>query len=581
MLQINGITSCVVNKATIDNKEVLCGYYVTSEDISENSVKEFLRKSLPQYMIPTYIIKLDKMPYTINRKIDRKALPLPNNMPTTKKEVSTNINELDSNEEKLAEIWKKILKLDRISINDNFFDIGGDSISAIDMQIEALKYGMNFEYADIFNFPTIKALAHKIPVIKDNFIEEYNYSKVDDVLSRNNFNNFKSISKINPGNILITGGTGYLGSHIIYEFLKENQGDIYCLIRQKNNVNTRYRLLQSLRFYFGDKYVDKISDRIKVVSGDITLGSSFGLDRKDLSSIVKNVSTIINSGALVKHFGQKQEFENINVTGTENIIEFCKKYGKRLMHISTISVSGNGEKEEAVVETSENINNKKLFSETDLYIGQNIKGIYTTTKFKAEIKVLEAIYDGLDAQVLRLGNITNRYSDGVFQMNAPDNAFAKRIKSFIEMGAFPRYTLAHDFELTPVDLASNAIIKILNHKSDCNMFHIRNTKLMPLRLFLDTLLALGIDILPVSNQMMTDIITGILEDDKRKDIVSGIIQDLDKDKILVYTSNIRLNSDFTENYLKNVGFRWKKIDKNYIIKYMNYFKKIGFIEFGK
>lgn len=579
MLAINGITSCVVNKATVGNKEVLCGYYVTDENISENKVKEFLRKSLPQYMIPTYIIKLDKMPYTINRKIDRKALPLPEMAPTISNKSVIDIGKLDSNEEKLIQIWKKILKVDTISITDNFFDIGGDSISAIDMQIEALKYGLNFEYGDIFNFPTIKELSHKLPKIKDDFIEKYDYSKVNKVLARNTIKNMKLTTKMNPGNVLVIGGTGYLGSHIIHEFLNQNSEDVYCLIRPKNKVSPRYRLLQSLRFYFGDEYVDKVSDRIKVIAGDITSGSSFGLNRRDLLAVAKNVSTIINSGALVKHFGLRKEFEDINVTGTKNVIEFCKVYGKRLLHISTISVSGNGEKEEAVVETAENINDKKIFSENDLYIGQDIKGIYTTTKFRAEVAVLEAIYDGLDAQILRLGNITNRYNDGAFQRNTDDNAFAKRIKSFIDIGAFPKYTLAHKFEFTPVDLCASAIIKIVNHKSDCNMFHIRNNKLLDLPILYNTLLALGVDILPVSDRLLSDIITGILNDDERKDIVSGIVQDLNKEKILVYTSNIRLNSEFTENYLKNIGFRWKKIDKNYIIKYINYFKKIGYINF--
>ncbi len=381
------------------------------------------------------------------------------------------------------------------------------------------------------------------------------------------------------GNILVIGGTGYLGSHIIYEFLNQNSGDVYCLIRNKNNVAPRYRLLQSLRFYFGNDFVSKVSDRIIVVSGDFTVDANLGLSNNELKPVIKNISTVVNSGALVKHFGQKEEFEAINVTGTENVIKFCTKYGKRLLHVSTVSVSGNGEKEENVIETVDNVNNKKIFTENDLYIGQKISSIYSITKFKAEIAVLEAIYDGLDGAIVRLGNITSRYSDGAFQQNANDNAFAKRIKSFIEIGAVPKYTLAHEIELTPVDLASNAILKILNHKSDCNMFHIFNPKLLSIPVLIDTMSALGMELLPVSNQMMTDIITGILEDDKRKDIVSGIIHDLDKDKLLIYTSNIRLNCEFTENYLKNIGFHWKKIDKNYIIKYMNYLKKIGFINF--
>ena len=209
MSQIEGVTSSVVNKIELDGKEVLCGYYVANQDVDENEVKEFLRNSLPPYMIPTYIIRLDEMPYSINRKIDRKALPLPNInnhiqskqviqkiVPHETKIVSNN-NNLSSNEEQLLEIWKNILKTDDISIDDNFFDIGGDSIAAIDMQIEALKYGFNFEYADIFNFPTIRQLSDKLPVEVDNFIEEYDYSKVNDVLSRNTSANFKTISKIN------------------------------------------------------------------------------------------------------------------------------------------------------------------------------------------------------------------------------------------------------------------------------------------------------------------------------------------------------------------------------------------------
>lgn len=91
----------------------------------------------------------------------------------------------------------------------------------------------------------------------------------------------------------------------------------------------------------------------------------------------------------------------------------CKKNNKRLIHASTISISGFGEKEELATTPEEE--GSKLFTEHNLYVGQSIKGIYSTTKYKAEISVLEAIEDELDAQIVRIGNITNRYSDGMFQ----------------------------------------------------------------------------------------------------------------------------------------------------------------------
>ena len=576
MLNVEGITSAVVNKIEIDGKEYLCGYYVCNNEIREENVREFLRQKLPAYMVPTYFVRLEKMPYTINRKIDRKALPMPGlNQPVLNSKV--NIEQLSSNEEKLLQIWKNILKIEDISINDNFFDIGGDSVSAINMQIEAVKYGLDFEYSDIFMHPTIKELSEKANRFDEEFIKKYNYNKLTDVLNKNTVNNLKALKKIKVNNILLIGVTGYLGAHILDSFMKNNTGNIYCLIRPKNSINIEKRLKDTLQFYFGNKYSDEFNKRIHVVTGDI-VDDNIGLSDKDYNFLASNIDVVINSGALVKHFGIKQKFEEINVGGTKNVIDFCTKTKKRLLHISTVSISGNGEKEESVVETPENINDKKIFRETDIYVGQNIKGVYSTTKFKAELLVLEAIYNGLDAQILRMGNITNRYSDGLFQKNVDENAFAKRVKSFIDIGAFPRYLLQHAMELTPVDLASDAVVKILNSKSACNVFHIYDTKLLPIKLLFNTMSEkLNIDILPVSDLMMKDILTGILADNDRKDILSGIIYDLDDNKNLIYTSNIRLNCNFTEKYLKKLGFRWKNIDKEYIIKYINYLKQIKFI----
>lgn len=576
MLNIEGVTSAVVNKIEIDGNEFLCGYYVTDNNVEETLVRDTLRKALPPYMVPTYFVKLEQMPYTINRKIDRKALPMPEpNKPVVNSKV--NIEELNSSEEKLLQIWKNILKIEDISITDNFFDIGGDSVAAISMQIEAVKYGLDFEYSDIFTHPTIKELSKKSNRSDEEFIKNYDYKKLKEVLSRNTVDNLKTIKKAKIKNVLLIGATGYLGAHIVDAFMKNNKGTIYCLVRPKNSINIDKRLKDTLKFYFGDKYKKEFSNRIKVIHGDI-VEENLGLSNKDYAMLSENIDAVINSGALVKHFGIKKKFEEINVNGTQNVIDFCKKTKKRLLHVSTISISGNGEKEETVVETPENINKKKMFRETNIYVGQDIKGVYSTTKFRAELLVLEAILDGLDAQILRMGNITNRYSDGVFQMNADENAFAKRIKSFIEINAFPKYLLPHSIELTPVDLATDAIMKILNHKSKCNVFHIYNTKLLPIKLLMDTLNNdLDIELLAVNDVMMKDILTGILADNDRKDILSGIIYDLDENKNLIYTSNVRLLCNFTEKYLNKLGFKWKKIDKEYIIRYIDYLRKINFI----
>ena len=576
MLKMPGVTSAIVNKVSLDGKESLCGYYVADNNLAENIVKENLRKFLPPYMVPTYIIKLDKMPYTINRKIDRKALPLP--IVNRFASATVDIRSLNSNEEKLLEIWKNILKTDKISVDDNFFDIGGDSILAINMQIEALKYGLEFEYADIFNFPTIRQLSKKLPSPEEHFMANYDYSKINNLLQANSIDNLDKIEKYSFRNALIIGSTGYLGAHILHSFLVHESGTAYCLIRPKSNMSPEDRIISYLNFYFGEDFYNNYKDRIKVVAGDL-VKENLGLSESDYNEIVSNVDVVINSGAIVKHFGLKKEFEDINVKGTQYIVDLCKKNHKRLIHASTISISGFGEKEELTTTPEEE--GSKLFTEHDLYVGQSIKGIYSTTKYKAEISVLEAIEDGLDAQIVRIGNITNRYSDGMFQKNIKDNAFVRRLKSFIEIGAFPKETLKHALEFTPVDLCADAIIKILEYSSPCNVFHIYNPNLMPAPLLYNTLLDRGFEIIPVTDELMSYIITGILEDNKKKDTISGIIQDIDKNKKFTYTSKVRLDCDFTNKFLNKVGFNWVSYDGLYINKCFDYFKKVHFIEGDK
>ena len=82
------------------------------------------------------------------------------------------------------------------------------------MQLEAVKYDLDFEYADIFNYPTIRQLAKKLPSPEKSFMDNYDYDTINKVLSCNTFENISKIKKYDVKNVLLIGGTGYLGSHI-------------------------------------------------------------------------------------------------------------------------------------------------------------------------------------------------------------------------------------------------------------------------------------------------------------------------------------------------------------------------------
>jgi Phosphopantetheine attachment site/AMP-binding enzyme C-terminal domain len=95
---------------------------------SSNELRSFLQQQLPEYMVPSVFVFLDSLPLAANGKVDRKALPAPDQgrpeLEHTYTAPRTPVEEL------LASLWAEALKLDKISIHDNFFDLGGDSLLA-------------------------------------------------------------------------------------------------------------------------------------------------------------------------------------------------------------------------------------------------------------------------------------------------------------------------------------------------------------------------------------------------------------------------------------------------------------------
>jgi amino acid adenylation domain-containing protein len=119
--------------ADTGSDKFLCAYIVASGEITTSALKEYLAGMLPAYMIPAHIVKLEKMPVTPNGKLDRKALPEP--------EASSEAQYVPPKteiEKVVADTWKQILKLDKIGIHDNFFDLGGNSLTVIQLN-ELLK----------------------------------------------------------------------------------------------------------------------------------------------------------------------------------------------------------------------------------------------------------------------------------------------------------------------------------------------------------------------------------------------------------------------------------------------------------
>ena len=139
-------------------EKYLCAYIVTHKTLPVSQLREFLSKELPDYMIPAYFTPLEKIPLTANGKIDRKALPKPG-IAIAEENLEAPENQI---QEKLTEIWQQVLGIEKIGINNNFFEIGGDSIKAIQVSARLQKYGLKMEIKDLFLNPTVKQLSQYV-----------------------------------------------------------------------------------------------------------------------------------------------------------------------------------------------------------------------------------------------------------------------------------------------------------------------------------------------------------------------------------------------------------------------------------
>lgn len=571
---IKDVTNAVALIQKINNIDRLCLYVtIASKNISRNYIREELHKTLPYYMIPSHIIILENLPITLNGKIDKKKLPLPTNEDIINKKDEI-IPPSNNTEKLLLDIFKKILNKNDIGITSNFFEMGGDSLLAMRVQVEAISNNLKITYSDIFIHPTVYELANLKTAQSTNDNSLKDYSKYDEMLSSNTITNNMNFEYSSLGNVLLTGVTGFLGVHILDSFMKKEKGNIYCLIRAKGELSPEQRLKNTLLYYFGDKYINEINKRIFVVDGSIT-EFNLNLSEEEYEKLGNTINTVIHAAALVKHYGNIDAFKTANVKGTQKILDFCEKFNLKLMHISTISVSGNVFADSSYIEN--NFKDDVEYSETNFYINQNLDNVYIKSKFYSEALVFDAIKNGLNAYVFRIGNLTNRFSDCKFQPNYKENAFVNRFKSILKIGYAPDYLLDLYTEFTPVDYCADAIILLASHYNPkYSIFHLHNDNHVTMKRLYNIFKQFGISIQSVSSDKFANIIENLSKDENKKKYLDGIINDLTPDKQLVYDSHIKIKSQFSKYVLNKIGFNWPLISDNYIYNYLKYFIDVGY-----
>lgn len=525
--------------------------YYTGENIPDEQLKTFLAPLLPDYMMPSFFVHIDEMPVTPGGKIDKKALPIP--------EVTISnagyVEPVTAVQKVLCEIFEKALGLEKVGIEDNFFDIGGSSLTASKVAVMCLSKNISIVYADVFKHPTVRELA---AVVDDsaavenaqgnNEFSNYNYNKIQSVISGNVEDNVDRVTKEELGDIMLTGATGFLGIHILKAYLDHYDGRVYCLVRKGSYESMEKRMMHMLMYYFDNPCQELFKERIICVEGDIT-------SKEQVEKLAAyKFQTLVNCAACVKHFAAGDVLEKINVKGVENLIDFCKNNGRRLIQISTVSVAGEGSNGVPPMD--------RVFGENDLYIGQNITNEYIRTKFLAERAVLEAIAGGLDGKIIRVGNLMSRNSDGEFQINFITNGFLRSLRGYKAIGKFPMGSMHEIAEFSPIDSTALAVLKLVQTDRRFTVFHACNSHRIYMADLIYAMRNYGFKIDIVRDEDFEEAVKEFAKNGKDSDAVSGLIAYTSHNENEIYT--MEYSNRFTAQVLYRLDYKWPVTDDRYL-----------------
>lgn len=267
------------------------------------------------------------------------------------------------------------------------------------------------------------------------------------------------------GGVLLTGATGFLGGYLLRELLNRTDAPVYCLVRAKTAQEGMSRLMDNLHFLFGADIAGRWSPgRIQVVEGDLG-AERFGLPEARYAELAGCTDTVFHAAAMLWHFGKLEQFMQVNVQGTENLLTFSETgVPKVLNHISTLAVSGR---------RCDNPTN--LFTEADFHENMACPNVYVETKYEAERRLRPAMLAGRAVRIFRPGFIMGDSRTGRFKKHITSDAQYLHLQGHIFMRTAPPLHDDDYMDLTPVDYAAAAIAYIaLQPDTPPGTYHICN-----------------------------------------------------------------------------------------------------------
>jgi amino acid adenylation domain-containing protein/thioester reductase-like protein len=552
----------------LENISTLVAYYTTKDGVplSNDTIRDFLGEALPPFMIPAYIFHLEHMPLTPSGKMNRKELTAREvELPTVQTEYVAPETEEQQN---IATVWQDVLGIDNIGIHDDFFLLGGHSLKILKALVPLKPMFPALKVQDFFAHPTVAQLAAYLAeaqALPQTLEEQRPMTWEPKALHENLYFNpipYEGAILEQPNAVLVTGTTGYLGSHVLYELLDLTRAHAYCLVRGSDAAAAESRLLEKMKFYFGESITEKMAGRVTVVQGD--LGEpGLGLEPAVVEELNEHVEAVIHCGADVRYFGDETHFYNVNVRGTNELLNFARRReGVRFHHVSTLSIP-----EELALSGLLNPLTGEMSEEVE------IDHVYAHSKLLAEQVVHDAMQEGLPVTIYRAGNLTCESKTGGFQQNIDTNAFYRTLKGMLLLGSTPDIRCFID--LTPIDYASQALVHLIGRPDSVNeMIHLCNPQQISHATLVQILQSFGYRITVMKQHKYKEWLFQENMTNEQEETLQLIIAQLEGEGLR--NSDLYYGCKRTQELLQGTGIQCPKPDSLLLFNLVKYAVSIGY-----
>ena len=566
LLHHDAMNQCAVRIVENERQQkFIAAYIILNDETAIIDIQRYMAEHLPQYMIPSFFIKIDKIPLTLNGKVDFAQLPPPNFSFHTLH--ANYIAPHTQTEKSVEKIWCALFALDQIGIHDSFFDLGGHSLMMTQLVLkikEHVHYDLPLQ--QFLDTPTIAHLAH---LIDKNRIPEL---KTSSLMQHWHFDTELNLiflpKKTQPFNatpqaVLLTGANGFLGSSLLYQLYHLTSATIYCLIRGKDAEEVKHKWEHTLNYY-APQFKD--DPRIRLLAGDLEK-AYLGLSMEQFMVLAETIDIIYHNGAAVNHLYSYELLRAANVLSVKELLKLATmKKPIPIHYVSTLSAAGN---------YTDNVN---TIIEDFIYTHPNPPpgDGYSQTKWIAEQLLAKAHQQQFPIKIYRPGWILGHSTSGII---APEkNHLLMLIKGCLQLGFAPDWDI--ELDILPVEYVSQMIVKTsLNKKIPYNVFNLINPNKLAWNDLMTYLKQRGYRLSLCSPKKWRELLAkDATPENALYSLITLYINQNDNDWMDNLKKIAAANNQNTLHAFKENKMKFPLIDQHMLTTYFNYLEKTGFLD---